>query len=116
MRNIVFTSTLDLSYQGDLERMLFFNKNQAKVFSGASRAIDRYGMPRISIRRSCCLWVTFQSGLEAQSLFVLEDSQPKAELIGVAVYTREKDEIVVIFTAIREDYATGGASHDASLF
>jgi hypothetical protein len=115
MRNILFTSRLDCRHQKALEQILFLNGNQQKVSEGALSAVEHYGPPRISPTNGR-LWVVFDSGVEAQSLFVTEQDHADNQLIGVVVYTREGDVLSVLFLAIREDYAGGGDKAGEGLF
>jgi hypothetical protein len=114
MCELFFTSTLDRTYRDALERIFHFNRNQEKAYDAILFAVERYGTPYISIVKDR-LWVTLESRMEAQSLFVLETTEAKAELVGVVVYTREDNELVVIFMAVREDYAHGGIRGDRML-
>lgn len=114
MCKLFFTSTLDRTYYDALERIFCFNGNQGKVYDSILSAVERYGIPHVSIVKDR-LWVTFDSRLEAQSLFVLRQAEPKAELVGVVVYVREDNELVVIFVAIREDHVHGGIRSDRIL-
>ncbi|MGA2254961.1 MAG: hypothetical protein ABSG53_09885 [Thermoguttaceae bacterium] len=111
----MFTSILDQTYQDALDALLFFNGNQKKVLDGASLAVEHYGMPRV-LASNDRLWVTFDSGIEAQSLFVLEQAEVRPRLIGVVVYTREGDTLAVLFAAIHEDYSSGGCREEEVLF
>lgn len=115
MRELTFTSILDRSYQESLERVLFLNGNQEKVSEGALLVVERYDTPRISAAKDR-LWVTFDSGVEAQSLFVLEQTGAKPRLVGAVVYTRENQVMDVLFLAVQEDYAHGGTKADQNLF
>jgi hypothetical protein len=114
MCELFFTSNLDRTYRDVLEQMFCYNTNQAKIHDAILYAVERYGTPRVSLLKDR-LWVTFESGIEAQSLFVMERSENKAELVGVLVYTRENDTLAVIFMAVREDYAHGGDRDDRML-
>lgn len=115
MRDILFSSILDCEYQESLDKLLFFNGNQDIVSDGVSYAIEHYGVPRVSTVNKR-MWVTFDSGVEAQTLYVLEQSGERPELVGVVVYTREDDELVVLFVAVHEDYARHGKKRERMLF
>jgi hypothetical protein len=109
------TARLDCRYRDALEQLLFFNANQPRVYRGAALAVERYGAPRISAENDR-LWITLDSGIEAQSLFVVDQSQPESPLIGVIVYTRKDDVLVVLFMAVREDHAYRKDAPDKPLF
>jgi len=115
MGDILFTSTLDLSYRAALERLFFFNANQMAVSDSILSAIDRYGAPRVAEIHGR-LWVTLDSGVEAQSLFVLEQVGATPELAGAVVYTRDGDALIVLFVAVREDYSARGDKAHRMLF
>ena len=109
------TAKLDCRYRDALEQLLFFNANQQRVHRGAALAVDRYGTPRLSAENDR-LWVTFDSGIEAQSLFVVDRTQAESPLLAIIVYTREDDVLVVLFMAVREDYAYRKDAPDKPLF
>jgi len=115
MRSIVFTSALDLGYRDALERLLFYNGNQKTASNAILVAIERFGSPRIETKGSR-LWVTLDSGLEAQSLFVLDPSETGNPLVGIVVYTRDNDTLVILFVAVREDFSSLGTKARELLF
>jgi hypothetical protein len=115
IQEFIFTSFLDCGHRESLEQMLFHNENQPKVSEGALGMIERYETPRISDVRNR-LWITFDSGAEAQSLFVFEETGRKPHLVGVVVYTRENDVLAVVLLAVDESYAHGGTRADRKLF
>lgn len=114
-RRITFTSTLHRAYQHELEQLLYFNDNQAKVRNAILSTMERYGTPRISLPNDQ-LWVTFDSGMQGQTLFVLDQVETNAQLVGVVVYTRENDTLVVLFIAVRGDFTQRGVHADEMLF
>lgn len=115
IREFTFTSFLDCGHRESLEQMLFHNGNQPKVSEGALGMIERYATPRVSEARNR-LWITFDSGAEAQSLFVFEETGKKPRLVGAVVYTREDDVLAVLLLAIDENYAHGGRRAGRNLF
>ncbi len=115
MGEIIFTSMLDRTYQPELERLLFFNANQEKVSASVLLAVERYGIPRVAVIDGR-LWVTFNSAVQAQSLFVIEQLETTAQLVGVAVYTREGDTLVLLFVAVREDRSLRGIKVNEMLY
>ncbi len=84
MDNLFFTSVLDRTYREALERLFYFNENQRKAHDAVSLAMERYGTPRIALINDR-LGVTLESGVEAQSLFVMENAEPTSELVGMVV-------------------------------
>lgn len=115
MQSILFTSALDVRYRHALERLLFYNGNQKAASDAILLAIERFGSPRIEAKGNR-LWVSLDSGIEAQCLFVLDLSQAGAPLVGVVVYTRDGDTLAILFVAVREDYSIGGARARELLF
>ena len=114
MCELFFTSNLDRTYRDDLERMFCYNTNQAKIHDAILYAVERYGTPRVSLLKDR-LWVTFESGIEAQSLFVIERSREQCRACRSACLHSQNDKLAVIFMAVREDYAHGGNRDDRML-
>jgi hypothetical protein len=98
-----FTSALDRSYLPSLERLLFYNANQAGIEPEVQSVIERYGVPRI-VEDSGKLRVVCSEAVPTQSLYALEPSDAAQPLIGIIVYTREMDTLAVLHLAVREDY------------
>jgi hypothetical protein len=97
---------LNCSYQDELTQLLFLNGNQEKVHESALLAIERYGTPRISEAHDR-LWIAFDSGIEAQSLYLMIKRPKRDQLIGAFVYTRHNDRLDVLYVAVLEEYAFG---------
>jgi hypothetical protein len=114
-QELEFTAKLDCRYRDALEQLLFFNANQQRVYSGAVSMVERYGAPHISTENDR-LWVTFDSGIDAQSLFIVDRARADSPLLGFVVYTREVDALVVLIMAVREDCAYSGDAPDKALF
>lgn len=104
MADLVFTSILGASHRDDLERLLFFNENQARASDGVTFVVERYGTPRIHVEEDR-LRVVLDSSVETQSLFVITRIRGEFRPIGVIVYTREDDELIVLFVAVDSDYS-----------
>jgi hypothetical protein len=115
MGELVFTSLLEISKRDAFEEIFHHNANQYKMLEAITAVIERYGEPAISSRNGR-LWVTFKSGCESQTLFALEQTPAGQELAGVIVYTRERDELVVLFAAVRPEYAQGGEKGERRIF
>jgi hypothetical protein len=115
MPGIVLTSALGCEYKDSAEQIFFHNREQGKVSQGALLAVEQYGVPRISTANGR-VWVILDSGISAQSLYVLEEAVVNPPLIGLVVYTREDDTLVVLFVAIREDFTDRGTRADEELF
>jgi len=104
---VSFTSTLSEAHRDELERLLFFNANQARASEGVAYVAERYGIPRINVAgpRLC---VEVASGTATQALFAVERHGPQERPVGIAIYTREASELVVLFVAVHEDHAMRG--------
>ncbi len=107
MPQLVVTSILDAKYKDDLEHLLFFNENQARASEGVSHVVERYGAPRIVIENDR-LRVALSSSLEPQTLFAITPSEGGIRPVGVVVYTREEDQLVVLFVAVDGQYTSRG--------
>ena len=103
-----FSSVLNREHREALERLLFFNPNQAKVVDGVAFVVRRYGIPRID-EDDGRLRIRIDARLEPQTLFVLAPGSDARELVAVAVYTREDDALVVMYVAVHAAYTSGGA-------
>ena len=115
MSQIHFTSVLRGVFRHALEQLLFFNENQGKTHSAILSAMECYGAPRVVLLNGR-LRVTLDSGVEAQTLFALEQTKASQSLVGVVVYTRDGESLVVLFVAVREDFATRGPRAKEALF
>lgn len=111
--DIAFTSTLPAAHRDDIERLLFFNGNQRRVVRSVEFVAKRYGIPRIRV-----VGEHLRIGLdphEPQTLFAVEREQDEQHPIGVVVYVREGDALVVLFVAVDEAYSSRGERADLGL-
>lgn len=106
MPKIAFTSVLEEGHRDELERLLFFNANQSRVTDEVTRVAKQYGIPRVNVVGDR-LRVEVASKTATQTLYAVERGSQRP--IGVAVYTREDDALVVLFVAVHEDYAANGS-------
>jgi hypothetical protein len=114
MSEIAFTSVLGREHKQELERLLFFNDNQRKVTESVATVARRYGVPRIHVVAER-LRVALES-VDAQTLFAVRRARTGAvEPVGVTVYTREDDALVVLVVAVHEDFAARGPMADERL-
>lgn len=113
MSEVVFTSQLGPEHKQELERLLFFNGNQAKVSEAVILVAERYGTPRVQVV-SERLRVGLES-TQAQSLFAVRPTASGVEPVGVVVYTREEDALLVLYLAVHEHYAARGPRADERL-
>lgn len=107
MSDIAFTSTLAQEHRDELERLLFFNRNQSRVSNGVEFVAQRYGIPRVNVVGEG-LRVELASQLATQTLFVVEHGPAGASPIGVVTYTRDEGTLLVLFVAVHEDYSSRG--------
>ncbi|MEM9454034.1 MAG: hypothetical protein AAGF11_07635 [Myxococcota bacterium] len=107
MADLVFTSILGAEHRDDLERLLFFNENQARASDGVSFVVERYGTPRIQSDNER-LHVALDSSVQTQTLFVITRVRGEIRPIGVVVYTREADTLVVLFVAVDSEFSGRG--------
>jgi len=114
MSEIVFTSALRPTHKDELERLLFFNANQARVSASVSLIAERYGVPRIQVVEDH-LRIELDSPVEAQTLYAVQRTASSVEPVGVVVYTREEDAFVVLFVAVHEDFTARGPLADRRL-
>lgn len=105
MAELVFTSSLGTAHRDDLERLLFFNENQERASEGVSFVVQRYGTPRIQVVDER-LRIGLDSKVDPQSLFVVTRVRGEARPIGVMVYTREKQSLVVLFVVVDGNYSS----------
>lgn len=113
--DVFFTSVLDSRYRRDLDSLLFFNANQQRMSEAILHVLDRWGAPRIASIGDR-LRVVLDAVPGVQSLYALVGTEDRSELIGVVVFTRDDDRLVVLYVAVREDYsATGRKAHELLL-
>ncbi len=106
MSEVRFTSSLPAEHRDDIERLLFFNGNQAKVVGSVGFVTQRYGVPRIRVVDE-----RVRIGLdphEPQTLFAVELEDDEPHPIGVIIYVREDDALVVLFVAVDEAFSSQG--------
>ncbi|MCA9705053.1 MAG: hypothetical protein KDK70_04280 [Myxococcales bacterium] len=99
MAELVFTSFLGASHREDLERLLFFNENQSRASEGVAVVVQRYGTPRIVVEDDR-LRIELSSSFSPQALYVVTRVRGTYRPVGVVVYTREDDALVVLFVAV----------------
>jgi hypothetical protein len=106
MAEIAFTSALGQEHKGELERLLVFNDNQARLSDAVMLVAGRYGAPRVQVVAE-----RLRVGLEStpvQTLFAVRRTASGPVPVGVMVYTREDDALVVLFLAVHEHYSSRG--------
>ena len=112
---IGFSSILGSEYLEDLERLLFFNPLQERAIDGIHHSIREHGVPSIYLDKGK-LRVKVEEPSEVQTLYALDDSGGKPELVGVMVFSRASAETLdLLHIAIREEYSRFGKKADAGL-
>lgn len=107
MAEIAFTSQVGLDQREEVERLLFFNGNQARSSEAVAYVVERYGMPKLR-EEVDHLRVDLDSEVSVQTLYAVRPTGQGRVPVGVAVYTRDADAIVVLLAAVHEDYCAGG--------
>ncbi|MGO8700483.1 MAG: hypothetical protein ACLQVY_22570 [Limisphaerales bacterium] len=95
------SSTLPAADRAALERLFFFNENQARLRDSVVRAVEGYGGPKI-VRREGMLRLVLPRIENAQTLY-FRTNEFNPLLVGVVVYVREERNLKVLFWALRPD-------------
>ena len=82
------SSTLPAADRAALERLFFFNENQARLRDSVVRAVEGYGGPKI-VRREGMLRLVLPRIENAQTLY-FRTNEFNPLLVGVVVYVREE--------------------------
>lgn len=104
---IVFRSSLDAAQRLALERLLFFNENQHVSAVQVTDTASTFGAPSI-LEHHGKVSLKFRSGAAPQTLFAVCERGPRADVVGVVVFTRLGDVLRILFVAVHEDYASNG--------
>jgi hypothetical protein len=107
---IRFSSTLPLSYRDELERIVFFNRDQHRVADPLLAAVSHFGAPSI-VQDGNSLRFSVPAFGPVQSLYALDENATPARLAGVVMFVRDRDSpdtMVVLHLAVHEDYAGDG--------
>lgn len=113
MPDVAFTSSISVEHRDEVERMLYFNENQAKVVGAVEVVTARYGMPRLrAVAGRLCIAMEQH---EPQTLFAVVTEGDRTTPVGAAVYLREGDTLQVLFVAVHEDYCSDGEHGDVGL-
>ncbi|MCX4246458.1 hypothetical protein [Paraliomyxa miuraensis] len=102
----MLTSTLGAEHKDELERLLFFNRNQARLSRAVALIAQRYGPPRVT-EVGGHLRVELESFVP-QALFAVHQTPAGVVPVGTVIYTREEDAFVVLFVAVHEDFTAKG--------
>ena len=98
-----FYSSLPSSFKNDLEKLFFFNKEQAVVYSKIEIALEKYGNPKI-INIDNNIWIVLEKMNDCQNLILLENNEGKFNILGIALHSRvSKNRAEVIHLAIDQE-------------
>ena len=110
MVKLKFSSILPLEYRGELERIVFFNPEQGRVVDFLVASVRRYGLPSI-VEDGPYLRFSVPAFRSIQSLYALDEIATPAQLAGVAMFVRERDNpdtMLLLHLAVHEDYTADG--------
>ena len=108
MRKIRLTSVLAVAFRDELERIVFFNPEQSAVAAPLVESVHRYGVPEI-VEEDDCLRFRVQAFGLLQTLYALDETESPAALVGVAMFTRDRQRnLLVLHIAAHEDYTSQG--------
>jgi hypothetical protein len=97
-------SSLDASYRGSLERLMYFNPRQREAESGIEEVIDAYGTPLI-VDAAAGLHVVVGRRQDAQCLFALASTTAGLTLAGMIVFLRVSiEEMLVLHVAVADGF------------
>ncbi|HMF98355.1 MAG TPA: hypothetical protein VKE96_28840 [Vicinamibacterales bacterium] len=104
MTAFVIRSSLDASYRGALERLMYFNPRQHEAESGIEEVVDAYGTPMI-LSGPAGLHVVVGRRQDAQCLFALAQTTAGPTLAGMIVFLRVSiEEMLVLHVAVADSF------------
>jgi hypothetical protein len=115
MRHIRVSSELDTTFREELERIVFFNREQRNFAECVVAVVHRYGMPSI-VEEVGRLRFHVRAFGPLQTLYALDETAGRVQLVGVIMFTREsRASLVVLHLAVHEDYTVRGRHADAAI-
>jgi hypothetical protein len=104
MTAFAIRSSLDASFRGSLERLMYFNPRQHEAESGIEDVIEAYGTPMI-VSDAAGLHVVVGRRQDAQCLFALAPTTAGLTLAGMIVFLRVSiEEMLVLHVAVAEGF------------
>jgi hypothetical protein len=104
MTAFLIRSSLDASYRGSLERLMYFNPRQRESERRIEEAIDAYGAPMI-VFDAAGLHVVVDRRQDAQCLFALASTTAGLTLAGMIVFLRVSvEEMLVLHVAVADGF------------
>lgn len=112
-RKIEFKSYVSTCHRAALERLVFFNSGQTRVWDGIVDAVERFGPPEI-VAAGDRLSVRLRDLPDVQCVFALDAVGGLP--LGAAVYMRpDQEHIVVLHIGVSSEFASGGRSEGERL-
>jgi hypothetical protein len=110
-RRIRFTSELGVECRETLERLLFFNEQQATYRLAVVQSIEEFGEPRLRVVDGRLRISTTVLG-EVQTLFAVRDAPAECP-VAVAVYSRTSPTTIsLVHVGVDVDYSVTGRFAD----
>ncbi len=107
VRTIRVSSVLPSSFRDELERVVFFNPEQALVAPRLVELVHRYGIPAV-VEEEGRLRFRLPTFGPLQTLYALDETEGP-RLAGVAMFTRDGPAtLTVVHLAAHEDYSSRG--------
>jgi len=101
----VFRSSLDPSFSGAVERLVFFNHRQREAESAIAYAVNTYGTPAMASDTQG-VRVVVNGRDDAQCLFALASREGRLDLAGMVIYIRiSREEIVLVHIATAQRHS-----------
>jgi hypothetical protein len=114
MQHVEFSSILPDEFRPDLEALLFFNPLQTRARTGIAQCVERYGQPRVHAENGT-LRVTVGDLPDVQTLYALAPREESHELVGVAVFTREGDRLMILHLSVSQGVSAVNGNGDGLL-
>src|SRR5918993_3921247 len=114
MHPIEFSSVLPDAYRCQLEQLLYFNRLQSRAAPAIAELVERYGQPWIQQADGRLqVGVGHVPGVQALFAFAAADDEETRRLAGLAIYTREGEDLVLIHIAVARAFSFRGARRPA---
>lgn len=112
-RKIEFKSSVSAGHRAALERLVFFNSCQTRVWEGIVDAVEKFGPPEITTAGDR-LSVRLRDLPDVQCVFAVDATGGLP--LGAVVYMRpDQEHIMVLHVGISAEFASGGRSEGERL-
>ena len=115
MPAVYFTPPLAALYRERVEKLLFFNPQQARLGERLPQNLGTYGTPAIETDNGTVI-VRLSSGIPCTTLYVLDREKPPFEILGILVYMVTNNLASVIHLALDEVCTDPQAEHELILY